>query len=299
MMNSKKQNARRPGSPAVPEPHEPQPENASGIRPSQGDASAKGCGAARVRPILRWPGGKSRMLKHLLPMLPPHVCYCEPFAGGLAMLLAKPRSPVEVINDINGDLIALYLNVQKHLPEVLRQIQLVVSSRKLFHLFREQPGMTDIERGVRFLIRSRTCFAGNIHSFAVCKTTGGGAAFSREGVAELIKAAHERLDRVVIEHVSYEHCFKNYDSRDTFHFIDPPYMGSQIDAYQAWDEKQMRHFRREIGRLKGRWIVTLNDSRFNRDLFAGCEIKSVTSRNRAVNTRTCHQDFGEIIIAPK
>ncbi|MDB6108260.1 MAG: methyltransferase [Pedosphaera sp.] len=250
----------------------------------------------RVKPIVRWPGGKSRMLKHLLPLIPPHVCYCEPFAGGLAMLLAKPRSPVEVVNDINGDLIALYLNVQKHLPEVLRQIEMVVSSRQLFHLFTQQPGMTDIERGIRFLIRSRTCFGGNMHSFAVAKTTGGGAAFSRQSATALIKAAHERLDKVVIENISYERCFKNYDSADTFFFIDPPYLNCDIDAYQGWDEKRMRQFRRDVGKLKGNWIVTLDDSEFNRDLFQDCKITPVVSANQAVNNRTHKKTLGEIII---
>ena len=73
-----------------------------------------------IRPILRWPGRKTRMLKHRLPLIPEHVCYCEPFAGSLALLLAKPRSQVEIVNDMNGDLVALYRNLQYHLPELLR-----------------------------------------------------------------------------------------------------------------------------------------------------------------------------------
>jgi DNA adenine methylase len=54
----------------------------------------------RTKPILRWQGSKSRMLKHILPLIPPHVCYCEPFFGGGAVLFAKPRASTEVINDI-------------------------------------------------------------------------------------------------------------------------------------------------------------------------------------------------------
>jgi len=79
----------------------------------------------RTRPILRWPGGKTRMLKHLLPIVQatPHVCYNETCAGGLALLMAKERSPVEVVNDVNGDLVALYRNLQFHLPEIVRQMK--------------------------------------------------------------------------------------------------------------------------------------------------------------------------------
>lgn len=45
----------------------------------------------RIKPAVSWPGGKSRLLKHILPLIPKHDCYAEPFAGGLAVLLAKQR----------------------------------------------------------------------------------------------------------------------------------------------------------------------------------------------------------------
>lgn len=75
-----------------------------------------------ARPILRWPGGKRRMLKRILPKITPHVCYCETFAGGLAVLLAKERSEVEIVNDLNGTLVALYRNLQYHLPALLAEM---------------------------------------------------------------------------------------------------------------------------------------------------------------------------------
>ena len=52
----------------------------------------------KVKPIIAWPGGKTRLAKHLLKHLRPHTCYCEPFCGGLGFFLNKPPSPVEVIN---------------------------------------------------------------------------------------------------------------------------------------------------------------------------------------------------------
>jgi DNA adenine methylase len=253
-----------------------------------------------TKTILRWPGNKTRHLKLILPMIKPHVCYCESFAGSAATLLAKERSRVEVINDVNGDLVALYLNAQKHLPEILRMIETVFSSRELFHMFRAQPGMTEIERAVRFLVRSKTSFAGNMDSFAVAKTKGGGSAFSRESVKQQLEAISERLDKVVVENLPYERCFQNYDSKDTFHFIDPPYLHSSTKAYRGWDETDMRTFRKHVEKLKGQFIITLDDSRFNRELFSDCKIESVVSKNRLGNNRTNPElTFGELIITPK
>lgn len=254
----------------------------------------------RVKPILRWPGGKSRLLKTLLPMFPPHVCYVEPFAGGLAVLLAKERSPREVINDINHDIVALYMSVQNHLPEVMRQVDQLVGSRDMFHLFGRNPGLTEIQRAVRFLYRNRVSFGGDCHSFGVAKTRGGGGDFTRVKVNELIEAVHQRLDGVTIESVPYEQCFRNQDSPDTFFFCDPPYLHAKIKAYQGWDEKQLAQFRRQLDKLKGKWLVTLDDSPFNRELFADCQLIPVVTQNRCVNNRKHgDQKFGELIIAPK
>jgi len=47
-------------------------------------------------------------LTPLLLLFPPHECYVEVFAGGAALYFMKPQpSPVEVLNDINGDLVTL------------------------------------------------------------------------------------------------------------------------------------------------------------------------------------------------
>lgn len=254
----------------------------------------------RVRPILRWPGSKTRLLKKLLPLIPPHVCSCEVFGGSLAFTLAKPRSEVEIVNDINGDLVALYRNAQRHLPEIIRQIETAFSSRELLHHFKAQPGYTEIERAARFLVRSKTSFSGGMTSFAVAKTKGGGAAFSRESVKHQLAAIHERLDKVVVENLPWQRMFKNYDAPSTFWFLDPPYLDAPTGAYDGWKEKDMAEFGKEVLRLKGKFIVTVDDSAFNRRLFGDCKMEAVVSQNKLCNNRTAGDvKFGELIITPK
>lgn len=253
----------------------------------------------RVRPILRWPGSKSRMLPRILPLIPPHVCYCEPFAGGLAVLLAKARSQVEVINDQNSDLIALYRSLQFHLPELLRQIDFLQSSRKNIRDFTEQPGLTDLQRASRFFLRNRTSFGGGMTSFAISKTVGGGAGFWRSRSTVLLGEAHHRLDGVVIENVPYDRCLDNYDSKDSFFFLDPPYVGSEVGAYESWTDKQVRGLRRRLEKVKGRWLLTLNESESNRALFADCTVEPVATLSHRSNQRIARgRTFGELIITP-
>jgi DNA adenine methylase len=252
----------------------------------------------RTRPILRWPGGKSRMLKLILPRIKPHTCFCDHFAGGLAVTCAKERSKVEVINDVNGTLVALYRNIQFHLPAVLSEIQWMFSSRDAFKDFIAQPGITELQRISRYLLVNRSSFGGNMHSFGVSKTSGVG--FDRTRMEALMRAAHERLNNVVIENLPYERSFANYDSKDTFHFMDPPYLNCTSAAYAAWTEKEMKLFRRRVEKLKGNWLITVDDSPFNRDLFSDCNLQAVATTNQLCNRRT-HGDlkFGELLITPK
>ena len=255
---------------------------------------------SKSKPILRWPGGKTRLLKQILPMIPPHVCYCEPFFGGGAVLFAKERSSVEVVNDINGNLVALYRNLQFHLPALMHELDWLFASRDNLHDFIAQPGLTELQRAARFLLVNRTSFGGNMHSFGVSKASGGGVGFDHQQLGRFLKGAHRRLNGVVVENIPFERCFANYDSPDTFFFIDPPYLNHKVDAYDAWGEKEMRHFRREVGRLKGKFVVTVDDSPLNRELFAGFNVRPVSSENRAVNRRTHGAArFGELIISPK
>lgn len=74
-------------------------------------------------PIIPWPGGKRRLLKHLYPHFPAHECYVEAFAGGAAALLLRPNpAPVEVLNDINSELVNLYRCVRHNLLRIEEEL---------------------------------------------------------------------------------------------------------------------------------------------------------------------------------
>ncbi|MES2572137.1 MAG: DNA adenine methylase, partial [Verrucomicrobiota bacterium] len=88
--------------------------------------------------------------------MPPHRCYVEPFAGGLAVLLAKERSSIEVLNDINGDLVNFYRCVRFHSDVLLTELEFVLNSRQEFTDFRHQPGLTDLQRASRWFFRNKT-----------------------------------------------------------------------------------------------------------------------------------------------
>src|SRR3954468_1633586 len=59
----------------------------------------------RLTPPLKWHGGKHYLARRIVALMPRHTHYVEPFAGGLAVLLAKdPDGVSEAVNDLDGGL---------------------------------------------------------------------------------------------------------------------------------------------------------------------------------------------------
>jgi DNA adenine methylase len=256
----------------------------------------------RTLPIISWPGGKSRHLKHLLPHIPEGAGYIEAFAGGCALLLAKPKSKLEVVNDINSDLINLYRCVANHPDELARKLQeLPPASRQQVdrtrQLLQTRGVLTDIQRAALFLHLNKTSFGGSGTSVAVVRSPSNYPWIGTEALVERVRAFQKRFDRVVIEQLDYQRLLQTYDHPGNFIFLDPPYGVSEIKNYDGWDEEQLITFRDNVAALQSRWIVTLDDSPINRSLWQGHDIEFLRTRNGSGNQAVGPSRFyGELII---
>lgn len=67
----------------------------------------------RIKTPISYYGGKQQMLRHILPLIPEHRIYVEPFFGGGAVFWSKEPSHCEVINDANNNVVTFY-EVLKH-----------------------------------------------------------------------------------------------------------------------------------------------------------------------------------------
>lgn len=225
----------------------------------------------------------------------------EAFAGGRAVLLAKPRSQLEVVNDTHSELVTFYRCVRFHPDVLLTELEFVLNSREEFYDFREQPGLTDIQRAARWFFRNKNCFGGaNMKSFGTGALGGGAAHGSRSSRMEAIRALNLRLDRVVIEHVPWDKCIELYDRPTTFFFLDPPYTGGAVGMYAGWTDTDVQILRDKVAKLRGKWLVTFNDTTSIRAIFRGCEIKPV-ERAAGINSRggKTGRRYRELIITPK
>lgn len=225
---------------------------------------------AKTNTLIPWPGGKTRLLQHLLPLLfdNPHTCYVEAFAGGAALLFAREPAKVEVLNDTHGELVRLYRCVANHLDEFVRQFRWSLTSREMFRWCQLQhvDTLTDIQRAARFYYLQRHSFGGKVSAQTFGTSSKVPKRINLLRLEEELSEAHLRLHRVVVENLPWQDCLARYDAPHTLFFLDPPYWQTEgyggafgLDQYEALAEA--------MAGLRGRAILTINDHPAMRRLF--------------------------------
>jgi len=185
-----------------------------------------------VRPIMRYHGGKWRLAPWILQHFPGHTRYVEPFAGAASVLLRKPRSHIEIINDLSGDIVNLFSVLRdpdraKRLEELLRLTPFARAEFKAAYEHTNDP----LEQARRLLTRSFMSYGS---SDAVRDTCGfkGNCTSRKPSQYEwaeypgYLRSFTERLQGVVVEHRDACELIPMLDDEDTLFYVDPPYVHS-------------------------------------------------------------------------
>lgn len=218
---------------------------------------------SRVMPPYSSPAGKMRMAKTMIEVIPDHKVYVEPFAGSAAVLFAKPKVDVEVLNDLDPE-VSDALKTLSKMKEADLQRLLSKSwhgDEATYKRLHATKFSDPLDRLHRFLYLAKMAF-GSIrgpHNF--CKreaTRDHQKYFDRR-----LPPAVERMSGVKVFNEDYEKVCRKYDSPETFFFLDPPYAGySALDAQSkstgegAFDEKR---FFDMLQSLKGKWFLNYGE----------------------------------------
>ena len=229
-----------------------------------------------MNPIIPWMGGKRRLLDDIFPLIPAHQCYVEAFAGGAALFFSKPPSDVEVINDFNGELVALYRVVQNHLEEFVRQFKWALTSRQIYEWQKMTipETLTDIQRAARFYYLQKLAFGGKCDGQSFGTATTSPPRLNLLRIEEELSAAHLRLSSTYIENLSWDTIVEKYDREHTFFYLDPPYW--QTTGYGIKFEWSNFERMAELAKtIKGTMLISINDHPDIREAFKGLHMQQL------------------------
>lgn len=211
--------------------------------------------------IIWYMGGDGNLLTHLSKMIPPHWCYVEVFGGGAPLLLNKSPSPVEIYNDVDGDLVNLFRVVRENLDEFLRRTEwLLVSRQQYYEFLHNYRDIKDpVDRAVAYWYIIRLSFMGKFGG-GFSTSTKNNHAKSFWNTVEKLRLIHERLKNVVIEQLDFREVLKKYDSKETFFYLDPPHLYASTekgkDYYrEKFTDNDYMELLRILEGIRGKWLL--------------------------------------------
>lgn len=225
---------------------------------------------------LAYLGGKNRVAKKIIALIPEHTCYIEPFCGGAQVFFHKEPSMVELLNDLNEDIFNFLRICQQHHEELLRYLHYCVVSRRWFELFEKTPPetMTDVQRAARFFYLQKNCYGGLILRRNFTASVEDGSNYNPAKLPELLGKTHERLRHVQLECLPYQEILRKYDRESTFFYLDPPYFSRPHYKFN-FAENDYVELAERLGKLKGKFLLSLNDVPEIRKIFRTFEIRSL------------------------
>ena len=229
-----------------------------------------------MRSPFKWVGGKSRLRKTIIAMLPPHECYVEVFAGAAWVLFGKEPSKVEVLNDIDGEVINFFRVVKERPEELITSFEWDLASREEFERLRDLDSdlLDPVHRAHRFYYLVMAGWGGELHSprfqtSITDKGHGNRLIGALRGLRERIMPVYSRLQTVIIEHLDWRECIDRYDKEPTAMFLDPPYPGNSCNYrfnLREWHDHQ--EIATRMRKTRAKCLLTTYDRPELRELFA-------------------------------
>ena len=203
------------------------------------------------------------MLVHILKHIPDHKVYTEAFAGGATVLFAKEKSEIEVINDTNSELVNFYQVVKNQFYDLKKEINATLHSRDVHCLagfiYNYPQFFSPVKRAWAIWTLSKMSFSSKLDGsfgYDVGKATvtkkinNSKIAFTEEIM--------NRLEGITIENTDGRKIISSRDSVDIFHFVDPPYVNTEMGHYAgSFANEDFSLLLKVLSGLKGKFMLTM------------------------------------------
>ena len=190
----------------------------------------------RIQPVLRYPGAKWGLAPWIIRHLPPHEAYVEPFFGSGAVLLRKDPSRSELVNDIDGNVVAFFRVLRDRPEDLARVLALTPYAREELHLARGPEIDDDLERARRLAVacwqtrggalsRRHPGWRFDIHGAANQSLAATWATLPERVVEAALRMRHVAIDNRPALHILE---LARRRGEQTLVYADPPYLGRTL-----------------------------------------------------------------------
>lgn len=236
--------------------------------------------------VIPYYGGKYGLSKKLVPLLPIHNRYFEPFFGGGSMFFRKAKADWNVLNDIDNDLVNLYIVVLKRFDDFCDQLYWTTRSRILHDQYRKdiknEPiiSFPDVDRAAKYFYIVRNAFNNKpFNTFS--KDT-----YWRTDMIDELKLSKEKLNGSTVENLDFEELIHRYSPirTDDFFYFDPPYAVTlhKKDYYRNVFNKEqhikLANLCKFINSEGGKFMISYDNVKEIENLYKDFEIEKIETK---------------------
>ena len=275
-----------------------------------------------IKPPIKWVGSKSKLLKHLLPVLSEHMdqydYYVEPFMGTGSVFLALLHDRVFshttfVLNDMNKYLIEMFYAIRDNVTELIellkgaeQEYNDAKDKKKLYYTKRDEFNVMirnedySLKAIVMFMTLIKTNWYGlyRINSKGEYSVPFGYAkklSFNIQNITNISDLLNKNKDRIIFENKDYRELLTEYSDKKCLIYMDPPYYKTFVSY--AKDEFNHKEFA-EIVENSDQQLVVSNSKDFldliqNKDHYVVIEVDCWERFNQSKSMRN------EIILVKK
>ena len=216
---------------------------------------------SKMKTPITYYGGKQSMLPIILPMIPEHNLYCEPFFGGGAVFFAKEPSKIEVINDTNREVVNFYRTVQNDFVSLEKEIKISLHSRDLHRkakvIYNNPDMFSELKRAWAFWLLANQSYSSDLN---------GGWSYDNQTGKSAKRAANKhdgftedyaiRLQGAQIECCDAIRIINSRDEQDAFFYLDPPYYNANMGHYDGYTIEDFELLLKTLSRIEGKFLLS-------------------------------------------
>ena len=270
----------------------------------------------RPSPILKWAGGKAKLVSEILPLLPDRArTYYEPFIGGGAVffaLAAEKRFRNAVLGDQNPELVDLYCTVRDELEvliDALSEHEPYAKDPEYYYELRalDTSTLDAVQRSARLLFMNKTCFNGlyRVNKSGKFNVPFGKYKKPRVLNEPLLRAASKALKGVTVLNADFGALAAEARAGDAIYF-DPPYVPvSATASFTAYsntpfgppEQERLAEAYRRCCKRGVTAVLSNSDCAETRALYQGLDVRTV-QMTRAINSNAARRGkVNEVLVA--
>ena len=206
------------------------------------------------------------MSSKIVPLIPRHTVYVEPFAGGAAVFFAKPWPKVseknhyrEVLNDKDQRIINFYQQLRDNGQALCDKLQLTLYSEAEHKLAKDLNCEDKLEAARRYYINSQQSFGNKVNA------GWGRGVYGRNLAAtwaNKVNQLPEYINRMASVHIACDDALKiirQWDSPQTFFYCDPPYPGTNCGHYRGYTIADFQALVDTLNNAQGSFLLSNYD----------------------------------------